>query len=162
MSRRVLVVLGVLLVCLIVVPGAAAKRPGTCPFCFWWAAETEPYFYCFWSGPWGEVTGPFKGCVIQTDTPGRAAHGTFYQFEFDFPAGDPFTTFFHDLPDPSEATGTCHYNLATFNIPGRPGEMFPPKPAMNHCTGSLEGMRFTVIARELGVCGEARVHGPPR
>ena len=118
------------LLVLFLVPSVSATPPEEINGYFYWAPDGSPYNYCLFSvDNDGAPDGFLEGCVIQPDSPGRAAHGTFYQFPL-FPEHDPDNT-----------TGECEYNLATFTIPGR-GSVGDPKFVMNRCSGSLEGLHM--------------------
>jgi hypothetical protein len=126
------------------VPTASATQPEEFTFLFAFAAPGQDWGYCGWSTDFPL----FTGCVVQDNTPGRAAHGIFYSFEWEFvPDGDD--GLLYDLPTLAEVTGAgdpflrgeCEYNLATFDIPGRPEAVGTPVFASKGCTGpELEGL----------------------
>jgi hypothetical protein len=117
---------------LVLVPTALATQPKEFNICFEWAPEGSPWGYCAVS----EDFPLFTGCVLQDDTPGRAAHGTYVSFVYDL----------GNLPDPDDPAfvprGECEYNLATYDIPGKGRPPFSGQPvlAMSGCTGELEGL----------------------
>jgi hypothetical protein len=128
MFRLKLGFFALLMLVLLVVPSVFATPPEEINGWFYWAPEDSPYNYCLFSADDnGAPDGFLEGCVIQPDAPGRAGHGTFYQFPI-FPVHDPDNT-----------TGECEYNLATFYVPGR-GDVGDPRVVFNRCSGSLEGL----------------------
>jgi hypothetical protein len=132
-KRRLWIVsLSLLVLGLVLVPAAFANEPQEFTLCFDWA--DPPYAYC-WASPDLPL---FTGCVVQPQTPGRAAHGIFYRLpDYQTQLLPP------DHPD-FYSDGTCEYNLATYAIPGknpgRPEYSGDAHVTMNRCTGALEGM----------------------
>jgi hypothetical protein len=127
MSRRKIWILVMLMVGMVLVPSVLATRPAEISGWFAWAEE--PYAYCFYSGEFLQPDGIIQGCVIQPESPGRAAHGTFYDLPYPF---EP----------PFEPAGECQYSLATFSIPGRPDNDGTARFSIHRCSGSLEGLHM--------------------
>jgi hypothetical protein len=143
---------------LVLVPTASATKPEPVEICFAFALPNPDWNYCIWQSEDPLLV----GCVVQPEAPGRAAHGTFYSFAFT-PVWDGM--FLKDLPGMGEINlrGTCEYNLATYNIPGRGEFAGQPVLAMNRCTGDLEGMHGQTKAPPAPEpCMDFDIHWEPR
>jgi hypothetical protein len=147
MFRQKFWILALLLLFLFLVPAASATPPTDVSGWFAWAED--PYAYCFYTGDFGQPDGILQGCVIQPETPGRAAHGTFY--DLPYPFAPPF-----------EPTGECKYNLATFDIPGRPEDPGTPRFTINRCSGSLQGMHLVGEGVPGGYDWQGSMHTEPQ
>ena len=148
MFRRKFWILALLMLFLFLVPTASAKPPTDVSGWFDWA-DGDPYSYCFYTGDYLNPDGVIQGCVIQPDSPGRAAHGTFYDLPYPF-------------DDDDEPRGECEYNLATFDIPGRPDDPGDPHFTMNRCSGSLQGVHMVGTGVAGGFTLQGTLHVEPQ
>ena len=129
MFQRRFALLAMLFV-LLLVPTVFATPRESYLAAFKFTTDSSYYAYCIWTvDEFLDADGMIEGCVVQENTPGRAAHGTLYAYAFPFDGFDPEV-------DPDTIDNHCEYNLATFDIPGQPGQFNgPPQFTANRCVG---------------------------
>ena len=128
MMKKTIIILAIVLVLTFMVTlTASATKPTEIRGYFYFVEPYGPNDYCLSTGEvYGEPDGFMDGCVDQPDKPGIGAHGTI------------------DLTVDGELSGTCEYNLRTYDIDGI------ARFTMNRCTGELAGLHLKGVGWGVG------------
>ena len=127
-----------ILVTLLVTTSALATQPTKIRGYFYFIPPFGPNDYCLSTGEsYGVSDGFLVGCVDQPEKPGIGAHGVV------------------SLTLDGELSGTCEYNLRTYEIDGI------ARFVANRCTGDLAGFHMQAVGWAANGLWEGSYHFDP-
>ncbi|UCF29116.1 MAG: hypothetical protein JSW42_05430 [Chloroflexota bacterium] len=137
MKKPVIILAIVLVLTFMVTLTASATKPTEISGFFYFVPPYGPNDYCIATGDNYVPDGFLVGCVDQPVKPGLGAHGTI------------------EVTLDGELTGTCEYNLRTYDIDGIARAVF------NRCDGDLAGFHVKAVGWAANGLWEGSYHFDP-